>query len=113
MFGKLALALAIGLTLVQAPIPGSAAKCCAEPASHQPSLLDGCCAPTACCVISAADENPVTPASATSQLEAAPAVVSLATPISFPASPRELGFAKAPTVAHSPPPFALLCTRLI
>ena len=68
-----------------------------------------------CCAISdaTAARQPLTLTPVTNNIVALPAIVTLVSPITFPASARELRFAHASPVAHSPPPLALLCTRLI
>ena len=68
----------------------------------------------ACCVISdGTAEKPITPAPTANVLSVVSAPVCLVSLIDFPASPQLARFAKAPPVAHSPPPLALLCTYLI
>jgi hypothetical protein len=114
MFGRLALVLSVGAALLQAPNAAPTARCCSHPDSQQTSYSDGCCAAMACCVISdGTAEKPMTPAPAANELSAFPAPVCLVSLIDFPASPQVARFANAPPVAHSPPPLALLCTRLI
>jgi hypothetical protein len=112
MLGKLALVCSIGVALLQAPMAAPTARCCSHPDSQQASYSDGCCAAMACCVISdGTAEKPITPVA--NELSAFPAPVCLVSLIDFPASPSVARFAKAQPVAHSPPPLALLCTRLI
>jgi hypothetical protein len=114
MFGKLALAILVGVAFLQAPIAHSTLRCCANSESHQAALSDGCCAAMACCVISdGTTEQPITPAPLANELSPLAAPVCLVSLIDFPASPETVRFAKAQPVAHSPPPLALLCTFLI
>ena len=114
MFGKIGLALLVGLMLLQAPFAASAARCCSNADPHQASIADGCCAAMGCCVISSDPaDNQLTPAPVVNELSTLSAPVGLVSLIDFPTSPNQARFAKAPLVAHSPPPLALLCTRLI
>ena len=114
MLSKLALVLAVGVALFQAPVAAFTTGCCSHPDSHQGSLSDVCCATPACCVISdGTAENPITPAPVANQLLAVSAPVCLVSLIDFPASPQLARFAKAQSVAHAPPPLALNCIFLI
>jgi hypothetical protein len=114
MLSKLALVLAMGAALLQAPMAAPTARCCSHPDSHQASFSDGCCAATACCVISdGTAEQPMTPAPVANELPAFPAPVCLVSLIDFPASPQVARFARAHPVAHAPPPLALSCIFLI
>ena len=114
MFGKVALVLSVCAAILQPPIALPAPRCCAPPDAQRAVLADGCCAAMACCVISdGTARQPVTSAPAANDVAAAPAPVCLVSLVDFPTVPRGTHFAKAPPAAHSPPPLALLCTRLI
>jgi hypothetical protein len=114
MLSKLALVLAVGAALLQAPMSAPTARCCSHPDSHQASFSDVCCAATPCCVISdGTAEKPMTPAPVANELSAVSAPVCLVSLIDFPAGPQVARFAKAQPVAHAPPPLALSCIFLI
>ncbi len=114
MFGKVVLALLVSMAVLLPPNVLPAPTCCAQAESHQAALADGCCAGTPCCIISGDSARvPTTPASAASACATAPAPTTLVSLIVFPANPPWVRLAKAPPVAHSPPPLALLCTYLI
>ena len=114
MLSKLALVLAVGAALLQAPMAAPVAQCCSHPESNQASFSDGCCAAMACCVISdGTAEKPIMPAPVGNELSAVSAPVCLAILIDFPASPQVARCAKALAVAHSPPPLTLSCIFLI
>ncbi|MGI9172575.1 MAG: hypothetical protein ACR2F0_04605 [Chthoniobacterales bacterium] len=114
MFGKLLLALAIGLALVQAPVNAANLRCCAEPAAHQASLIDGCCAAMSCCVISSdTAQHPSTPTAVASAPAAVPAPSQFVSPIVFPTAPRVALQSRPFLVAHSPSPLAVTGIFLI
>ncbi len=114
MFGKLLLALAIGLALVQAPMGAASLPCCAEPASHQASLVDGCCAAMSCCVISGDTARHLpTPAAVASAPADVPVPSQLVSPIVFPNAPSVALRSRPSLVAHSPPPLAVTGIFLI
>ena len=114
MLGKVVIALLVSMAFM---LPANALpvqKCCANPDSHQVTVADGCCAATPCCIISGdSAQLPTTPAPAVGSFTTAPAPATLVSLIVFPANPHWVRLAKAPPVAHSPPPLALLCTYLI
>ena len=114
MFSKMVLVLAIGASMLQAPLAAPVARCCSPSDSHQASFADGCCEAMACCIISgASSDKAVTPPAPCNELASFPAPVCLVSLIEFPTNPQGVRLAKAPPVAHSPPPLALLCTYLI
>ncbi len=114
MFGKVALVLSVCAAILQPPLALPVPPCCAAPDAQRAVLADGCCAAMTCCVISdTTARQPINPAPLTNNIAAFPALVTLVSPIAFPANSRELRGAQAPPVAHSPPPLALLCARLI
>jgi len=114
MVVRLALVLSICAAFVQAPIGAPAAQCCLPDLTQKMALVDGCCAGTACCVISGDPaEQPLTASPATNDVSAFSAPICVVSLIDFQAGQQETHFAKAQPVAHSPPPLALLCTFLI
>jgi hypothetical protein len=113
MLSRLALVIAIGAALFQAPLAAFSARCCSHPDSHQASVSDVCCAATACCVISdGAAEQPITPEPVVHELSAVSTPVCLVSLIDFPAS-QVACFVKAQPIAHAPQPLALSCIFLI
>ncbi|MDQ3200478.1 MAG: hypothetical protein M3Q46_15060 [Verrucomicrobiota bacterium] len=115
MFGKLLLALAIGLALVQAAVNAASLGCCPDPAAHQASLVDSCCAAMSCCVISGdTAQHRSTP---TTAVASAPATVpppsQFVSPIVFPTAPRVALPSRPSLVAHSPPPLSVTGIFLI
>jgi hypothetical protein len=114
MLSKLALVLAVSVALFQAPVAAFTGRCCSYPGSQEASFSDGSCAAMACCVVSdGTAKKPMTPAPVANELSTFPAPVCLVSLIDLPANPQLVRFAKTPTVAHSPPTPALLCTFLI
>jgi len=114
MLSRLALVIAIGAALFQAPVAAFSARCCSHRDAHQASLSDVCCAATPCCVISDGTvEKAMTPAPVANELSAVSAPVCVVSLIDFPAGPQVARFAKAQPVAHAPPPLALSCIFLI
>ncbi len=114
MFGKLILVLALCAALLPTPAAVAAPHCCGPAVERQAVVSDGCCAAMVCCVISAGSSHqPASSAPVSAESAALPAPVCLVSLISFPASPDAARWPSALPVAHSPPPLALLCTRLI
>ncbi len=114
MFGKFLLTLAIGLALVQAPVNAANLRCCAEPAAHQASLIDGCCAAMSCCVISGdTAQHPSTPTVVASAPATVPAPSQFVSPIVFSTTPHVALQSRPFLVAHSPPPLAVTGIFLI
>jgi hypothetical protein len=114
MFGKFALVLSIGATIIQAPINTPAAQCCSPDSPQKEALADGCCAAMNCCVISdGAAAQPITAALASNDINTFPAPICGDSLIDLQPGQQGTHFAIAQPVAHSPPPLALLCTRLI
>ncbi len=114
MFGRVVIAFLVSMTFL---LPANALpepKCCADPGSHQVTVADGCCATAPCCIIPGEGAQlPTTPPLAVDSIASAPAPATLVSLIIFPPNPPWIRLAKAPPVAHSPPPLALFCTYLI
>jgi hypothetical protein len=115
MFGKLALAFLVSVMLLQTPLFAAATvRCCANNEPHPHSFEDGCCAAMGCCALSSSStEDQLNRASVANELPTVSAVLNLVSLIDLPIRPNETRFCQARPVAHSPPPLALLCTRLI
>jgi hypothetical protein len=117
MLSKVPVSVAVGLALFTATVRLPAAPCMVTNTPSQKACQPGCCANKACCETShertGPPVQPLTKSGADQQnISAIPTTVevTLVTPVAATASHV---FSSAECIAHSPPPLALICIRLI
>lgn len=116
MLSKIMASLTIGLALVAAPVRLPAATCIVANTPGEKACSPGCCANKACCETSLNHTGPPAQPLAKSGLDqqnvspiAAISAVALLTPVAT----ESHVFSSTEGRAHSPPPLALFCIRLI
>jgi hypothetical protein len=117
MLGKIGISVAIVAALVLGAVRLPVAACILSNAPAEKACTMGCCANMACCMTSHKGTGlPVQPLAKSGvnqqNIGAIPATVAvtLVTPLAM--APSHV-FSSADGIAHSPPPLALICIRLI
>jgi hypothetical protein len=116
IFSKSLVSVAVGLAVFAAAIRLPAAPCVLTNVASPKACQPNCCANKTCCKTSKErTEPPAQPLVKSSQdqqnVAAVPAAIPVALPVQIATEPRVAPRAKCS--AHSPPPFALICIRLI
>jgi hypothetical protein len=116
MVGKGMLSVAVGLALCAATLRLPATPCVLSNASSPVACKLGCCANKACCKTShertGAPSQPFAKSAVDQQnLAGPPATISVA--VLDQTATKPLVFSRAEGIAHSLPPLALICIRLI
>src|SRR5207249_2378340 len=117
MLSRIIISMAMAAALFMAPVGLAARSCILTNVASQKACQPSCCANKTCCATSpkntAPESQPLAKADSGQQLSAnciaLPATVSLSDEVGS----LEFLFSNAAPGAHSPPPLALICIRLI
>ena len=116
MLGKISISVMLGVGLLLGTIRLPAAPCILTNAPAEKACTMGCCVYKSCCETSqhrtGLPKQPLTKSSSNQQnIAALPAIVMA--PLSIDTATNLFVFSGAVCSAHSPPPLALICIRLI
>ena len=116
MRSKISLAVMVAIALIIAPMKLPAAACTMSSVASEKACESGCCANKACCATSQKKTPPpVQPLaqSVSDQQNIATLASTVSVTVFDQAATQLFVFSSADFRAHSPPPLALICIRLI
>ena len=116
MLSRIITSVAMAAALITAPVSLSARSCILSSAPVQQACKPGCCANKTCCATSSQHKSnpshPLTKADSSYKVSATSAALPVVAPSPESYAQRFQVF-NADSSAHSPPPLALICIRLI
>src|SRR4051794_35915325 len=117
MLSRIIISVAMTAALLTAPAGLSARSCILSSAPAQKACKQGCCANKTCCATSkehkSAPGDPLGKADSNYKVSATCVAISPALSQSCESGAQQFLLSNATSSAHSPPPLALICIRLI